>query len=188
MLIYCYGASNTYGYDPRSYLGSRYPKEQRWTGILSRTLGHEFRNEGMNGRKIPRRSIEYPNIPPETDIFAVMLGTNEILQGVSAAKAAEHLEKFLSELDFPKDKMLIIAPPILQKGDWVTQLSMAAQSAKLGAEFAEVARRLGAHFADGTQWDIPVTFDGVHFSAEGHAAFAEALGKFFTNGEFDCII
>ena len=41
---------------------------------------------------------------------------------------------------------------------------------------------------DGTQWDIPVTFDGVHFTAEGHAAFAEALGKFFTNADFNCII
>ncbi len=188
MLIYCYGASNTYGYDPRSYLGSRYPMEQCWTNILSARFGHEFRNEGMNGRRIPRRPEEYPAIPPETDLLILMLGTNEILQGISAAKAAEQLESFVKGLGFPADRILIIAPPILQKGDWVTQLSTAAESSRLGAEFAGVAARLGTHFADGTQWDIPVTFDGVHFSAEGHAAFAEALGKVFTNGEFNCII
>lgn len=188
MLIYCYGASNTYGYDPRSYLGSRYPAGQRWTDILSRTLGHEFRNAGMNGRKIPRRSIEYPAIPPETDLFAVMLGTNEMLQGVSAAEAAEYMAAFLRELDLPKDKILIIAPPVLKSGEWVSDLSMAAESARLGTELARVAQRLGTLFADGTAWDIPLTFDGVHFSAEGHAAFAEALGKFFTKSIFNCTI
>lgn len=188
MLIYCYGASNTYGCDPRSYIGNRYPEGQLWTGILSRRFGHEFRNAGMNGRKIPLRSIEHPAIPPETDLFVVMLGTNEMLHGMRAEEAALRLENFLRELDFPKEKILIIAPPILQKGEWVTQLGMAAQSARLGEEFARIAEALGTRFADGTQWDIPVTFDGVHFTAEGHAAFAEALGKFFTNGNFNCII
>ena len=27
--ILCYGDSNTYGYDPRAYLGGRYPKAVR---------------------------------------------------------------------------------------------------------------------------------------------------------------
>lgn len=32
--IICFGVSNTYGYDPCSYLGGRYPKSLRWTGRL----------------------------------------------------------------------------------------------------------------------------------------------------------
>ena len=28
--LLCYGDSNTYGYDPRSYLGGRYPDSIRW--------------------------------------------------------------------------------------------------------------------------------------------------------------
>ena len=36
----CFGDSNTYGYDPRSYLGSRYPTEERWTGILKAGVGN----------------------------------------------------------------------------------------------------------------------------------------------------
>ncbi len=32
--ILCFGDSNTYGYDPRSYLGGRYPASVRWTALL----------------------------------------------------------------------------------------------------------------------------------------------------------
>ena len=32
--ILCLGDSNTYGYDPRSYVGGRYPETVRWTGRL----------------------------------------------------------------------------------------------------------------------------------------------------------
>lgn len=51
--LLCYGDSNTYGYDPRSYLGERYPRSVRWTGLLAEE-GYTVRNEGMNGRSIPR--------------------------------------------------------------------------------------------------------------------------------------
>ena len=53
----CFGDSNTYGYDPRSYLGSRYPTEERWTGIL-KGRGWEILNCGENGREIPHRASE----------------------------------------------------------------------------------------------------------------------------------
>ena len=32
--ILCFGDSNTYGYDPRSCLGGRYPDSVRWTALL----------------------------------------------------------------------------------------------------------------------------------------------------------
>lgn len=57
--LLCYGDSNTYGYDPRSYLGGRYPESVRWTGLLN-ALGIKVITEGENGRSIPRldREIE----------------------------------------------------------------------------------------------------------------------------------
>lgn len=36
---------------------------------------------------------------------------------------------------------------------------------------------LGVAFADAGEWGVALTFDGVHFSPEGHAAFAEGLGR-----------
>ena len=42
-------------------------------------------------------------------------------------------------------------------------------SAKLMAAF------LGFKFVDAADWDIEVTFDGVHYSEKGHQTFAEQL-------------
>ena len=33
MNVICFGDSNTYGYDPRSYLGGRYAADSRWVDI-----------------------------------------------------------------------------------------------------------------------------------------------------------
>ena len=38
MKILCFGASNTYGYDPRSYFGSQYPAQYRWVDLLAEKL------------------------------------------------------------------------------------------------------------------------------------------------------
>lgn len=47
--ILCFGDSNSYGYDPRSYLGGRYPASVRWTALLE-AAGWMVINEGENGR------------------------------------------------------------------------------------------------------------------------------------------
>ena len=57
MKIICFGDSNTWGYDPRSYLGERYPKDVRWTGLLSALPGLEVVNCGVNGRTIPNTPL-----------------------------------------------------------------------------------------------------------------------------------
>ena len=54
-LLICYGNSNTFGYDPRSWLGDRYAPEDRWVDILGKNTGWDVRNQGMNGRRIPGR-------------------------------------------------------------------------------------------------------------------------------------
>ena len=35
MNVTCFGDSNTYGYDPRSFLGGRYDPDHRWVDILA---------------------------------------------------------------------------------------------------------------------------------------------------------
>ena len=39
MNVICFGNSNTYGYDPRSYLGGRYDVDSRWVDILAVETG-----------------------------------------------------------------------------------------------------------------------------------------------------
>ena len=53
MRIFCFGDSNTYGYDARSLLRERLGENERWPEILGKLSGWEVLNEGMNGREIP---------------------------------------------------------------------------------------------------------------------------------------
>ena len=46
---------------------------------------------------------------------------------------------------------------------------------RLNAAYRTVAEKLGVRFVDATDWDIDVTFDGVHYSEKGHKTFAEQL-------------
>ena len=50
--VLCFGDSNTYGYDPRSFFGGRFPEEERWVNILGEKLCCETVNAGENGKEI----------------------------------------------------------------------------------------------------------------------------------------
>ena len=96
MRMLCYGDSNTYGYDPRGFVGDRYPAECRWVDILARKRNWEVQNEGQNGREIPSRPFQYQRAgellaQSAPDIFAVMLGTNDLLRGFTAVEACSRM-------------------------------------------------------------------------------------------------
>ena len=38
-----------------------------------------------------------------------------------------------------------------------------------------LAEHLGIRFTDAGKWDIPSAYDGVHFTEQGHRAFATGL-------------
>ena len=177
MRILCFGDSNTYGYDPRSYLGSRYPAEDRWTDLVAKQTGWDVINAGANGREIPRNPypIRLLKTYAPVDIFLVMLGTNDLLQGASAAVAAARMETFLSQL-FPYCKhMLLIAPPPMKRGAWVAADELVTASTQLGEEYRLLAQKLHIPYANTADWKIELAFDGVHFTEAGHHAFADQL-------------
>ena len=72
MRVICFGDSNTYGYDPRGWLGGRYDEENRWVDILAQKTGWKIVNRGQNGREIPGAPVP---IHGDVDLFIVMLGT-----------------------------------------------------------------------------------------------------------------
>jgi lysophospholipase L1-like esterase len=179
--ILCLGDSNTYGYDPRDPFGGRYPKLVRWTGLLERT-GYMPFNRGMNGLTVPVSSqygafSELVTSLRPLDAAAVMLGTNDILQGASAAATAERLASFLEALRAPSDGavLILLAPPPVTYGDWVQSASVIEESQKLSARYREIAAEQQIVFADAGLWNISLTYDGVHFTPEGHAAFYKGL-------------
>ena len=60
MRLVCFGDSNTRGYDPRSYLGSLYDRENRWVDILGDSTGCDVLNWGDNGREVPKTAVSFP--------------------------------------------------------------------------------------------------------------------------------
>lgn len=173
----CFGDSNTYGYDPRSYLGSRYPTEERWTGIL-KGRGWEILNCGENGREIPHRASELEALDRllersgRLEGIALMLGGNDLLQNPAfaaedvAARMEEMLGRLLEHSAVRENGagVLLLVPPPMRPGTWVTEERLLTQSARLGGCYGALARRLDIGFADTAPWNVDLTFDGVHFS------------------------
>ena len=181
MKILCFGDSNTYGYDPRSFLGSRYPAQHRWVDLLAQKLNCQVINAGENGREIPSREGELQRFDlmlanqNPVDLLIIMLGGNDLLQGNPVDAVARRMETFLEHIDLERSKLLLIGPPPMQRGEWVPTQTLIDASAALNLAYKDLSRRLGVRFADAGEWNIPLTFDGVHFTEEGHKAFAEGL-------------
>lgn len=178
MKLVCAGDSNTYGYDPRSYIGDRYDAGTRWTGLL-KSKGFEVVNLGVNGAQIPYRpaSLSYllQQLEPlrPIDYVTLMLGSNDLLMGFSPEQAALRMANLLDALrDYP---VLLMAPPRMQPGAWVER-SETIEAAELLASCYEVlAEKRGLPFFDPGLCDL--AYDGVHLSPEGHREFAERLMK-----------
>jgi lysophospholipase L1-like esterase len=50
-------------------------------------------------------------------------------------------------------------------------------SAGLAAVYRSIAEKYGLYFADTAGWRIHMTYDEVHFSPAGHAAFAMEMDR-----------
>ena len=191
--IICYGDSNTYGFDARLFSGTdRLPEHIRWTGILSRSGEYRVVSAGKNGREIPHDRCEKEGfhmllqLQAPFDLVTVMLGSNDLgmMSGCGMPEITARMEAFLAdalqdpELCGQPEKLLLIAPT-------KTQMSFLGPEEekidRISEEFAEayreLAERFGVHFADAGSWDIDLCIDGLHFSPEGHAVFAEKIGN-----------
>jgi len=175
--ILCFGDSNTYGYDPRGFFGDRYGVEDRWVDLFAKQTGHEVVNAGANGREIPRNhyALRLLTEHAPVDVFLVMLGTNDLLQGASAKEAADRMEAFLNPLLPHCQQILLLAPPRMNLGAWVPTNELVAESVRLVEEYKLLGEKLNIPFIDTRHWNIELTFDGVHYTEKGHHAFANHL-------------
>ncbi len=183
-----YGDSNTYGFDPRGYVGDRYPAEVRWTDRVRGALEEswEILDDGMNGRVIPSSDLTMTaldrtlrrSIP--LDLFAVMLGSNDLIftdpHPTHAPQKLErmlvHTELYLERHSGGRDaQILVMAPPYnLEEGERLKRASQA-----LGFLYRDIAQRHGYRFLDVGAQEFSLAYDGVHFSEEGHRQMAEFI-------------
>ncbi|MGI6118076.1 MAG: GDSL-type esterase/lipase family protein [Bilifractor sp.] len=182
-----YGDSNTYGYDPRSYYGGRYPEEVRWTCRLREMAAGKWQiaADAMNGRCIPGSPYSFGELKyairneSPLDLCAIMLGTNDlrISRNPSAEETARLMKSVLERLiseNFQREtgsfQILLIAPPPADAPDEAPALSR--ESRKLSSCYRQIAGDLGISFADAAEAHAEMAFDGIHFSGKGHARFA----------------
>jgi lysophospholipase L1-like esterase len=85
------------------------------------------------------------------------------------------MEAFLNRCNMPL--ILLIGPPPMVRGAWVPDDGLVEESWNLVRQYEALAERRGIRFADAGEWDIALAYDGVHFTEEGHARFAEGLAS-----------
>ena len=60
-------------------------------------------------------------------------------------------------------------------GEWVSSQQLIDDSDSFAQLRQALAERMGIRFADAGRWDISLAYDGVHFTEQGHKAFAAGL-------------
>ena len=189
--ILIYGDSNTYGYDPADFVEGRYPADVRWTSLLAKALKDDWEliEEGLNGRRLPDLSHDEERVKgflkglSSEDLFAVMLGGNDILivQDPDAAipfRRMEELLKFLKEQE-EKPGILVIGP-VPAGGEHLADpywRKVYRECLKMNEGFGKLSRKYGQRFLDAAAWQVELCFDFVHFSENGHRRFAECMEK-----------
>ena len=149
MKLWCFGDSNTYGYDPCGFFGGRYAEP--WPALLAEKIGFQVINDGKNGRMIPVREYEFLQFRGDAerynaDALIVMLGTNDLLEGATAGEAAARMEAFLNICNVPM--ILLVSPPPMKRGAWVPDDGLVEESKNLARQYETLAERLGIRFAD----------------------------------------
>lgn len=203
--VLCFGDSNTHGTRALRSVGDcrRFSKELRWPSVMGARLGAQWDviAEGHPGRtSVFDDSIEGPHKNGQTalpallethrpiDLVIVMLGTNDCKArfGQSAHDIALGVQRLVGAIcasdcgpEGRAPRVLLVAPvPVMETGVFAQIFTGAeAKSQTLAGHLKEVAARHHVQFADMgavTQVD-PV--DGIHLSADAHAAIGLAMAK-----------
>lgn len=200
--IVCFGDSNTHGLcaDPADCAdgGDRFNEDERWTCLLQKLLGDEYLviENGVSGRTTAFSdrfrdficglddigSALMAHRP--VDLLIIMLGTNDTKEryGMNARCIGFGMEKLAftaTTLDAWKDRpnILIIAPPHIpeEMRDDTMGSGCQEKSRMLAAVYSEICEKHGWAFLDANELVGFNKLDHMHFTREGHAAFAKAL-------------
>ncbi len=196
--ILCFGDSNTWGYSPLD--GSRYSHDVRWTGVLQKSLGSDYRviEEGLNGRTNVTNEEERPirsglDVLPvlleshrPLDLIVIMLGTNDLkhdfdLSAEQIADGARQVCRSVIDCEYLVEnppQILLISPThveLMTEEEQGLFIGANDKSRELAEHYLAVAENLGIHFLDTSKIVVKTDLDGVHWDAEQHKEFGELL-------------
>ena len=200
--ILCFGDSNTWGYSPVD--GTRFPPDVRWTRVLQKSLGADYRviEEGLNGRTTfineegedarPFRSGS--DVLPflleshrPLDLVTIMLGTNDLKVefGLSVEEitqgAKDLCEMVINSEYFAENppQILLISPTLIGSTIMPDEEEFFEQARETSLQFAEhyekAAADLGVHFLDAAKIVTAREGEGVHWDADQHQNFGQLL-------------
>lgn len=150
------GDSNTWGFDPRSYFGSKY--EKNWIDYLD-VNGFSFEGNGINGRLL-HDILDY--VPTCYDLVLIMLGSNDLLQGRKVDSIVSEMKQYICHFK----RAGIICPPVIKIKEF-------EQKSK---ELNEKYQQIGCFCIPYHQ--VSLAYDGIHLSQEGHQQFGEYISKY----------
>ncbi len=190
MKVLCYGDSNTYGFDPRGVMASRYPVEQVWPYRLQALLGDKWEivENGLNGREFPKTSLTFGAVErvlkrEQPDLLVVMLGTNDyVTMPQPDPRVVEvRLDRFLDNVKKQrayvtgKLRVLVVAPPPMNLKEISFYGKYDTTDGRLTKALQESCKDAEVDFVDTLHWNIPMAHDQMHFSLEGHEIFAQRM-------------
>lgn len=201
--ILCFGDSNTHGTIAMTGPDDmrRFDARTRWPGVMAVALGPDYRiiEEGHPGRTTvlpdPLEGAHKAGLAVlpallEThrpiDLVVIMLGTNDLkarfgMPAVDIATGVARLVECIAAMRVPAGELpprcLVVAPvPIIETGPFADMFAGgAAKSRALAPLLAALAARTGAYFADAGKVAEVDPVDGIHLSAEAHAAIGTHL-------------
>ncbi|MBR6801283.1 MAG: hypothetical protein IKM61_06000 [Eubacteriaceae bacterium] len=194
--IICYGDSNTFGHNAIEF--KRYDENTRWCGILKKNMSDkaEIIEMGLNGRTVgtdeslisdrnAAKTIESELQAYNADIIIIMLGTNDCKTDYkySADDIAGHMDLLLKKVKniSPASRILLVSPVPMTEKCSASSLGFDINSSDVSKQLSEkyqlLAQKHQINFTDAGKWNVELTGDGCHYTADGHKTFAENIIK-----------
>lgn len=202
--ILVYSDSISWGIIPMTR--NRLPFDQRWPGILETNLNKTGKNvrvieDCLNGR---RTIYEDPFRPGRNGLIEIgqrieinsplalvilMLGTNDFQTNHdhTAADAAkgmatliETIRSTILEPGMQMPEILVVAPPPILEPKGAIAAKFKGGEKKcvgLAEAYEQLCTKMDCHFFDAALVTTSSKVDGVHFDADQHLAFGDAISK-----------
>lgn len=198
--ILCFGDSNTWGYIPGKNGLVRYDEQTRWTSLLQEKMGDAYKilDFGLcgceSGAKVKNKCFNadaqtlFPSVlcaSLPVDAVFIMLGTNDLkkVNNWQSGDTAKNLDMLINVTHtLSPGARIFLAPAVILKSGLSNDIEFdesALEKSKLCAqEVAELAKRRDIPLFDTNQFVHELDFDGCHFTATDHKAFAEGFAEF----------
>lgn len=196
--ILCYGDSNTFGYNPKD--GSRFDKETRWTAILQKMLGQDYKimEEGACDRtgfvsnpkgdlfSAQEHFIQLMSSINNIDILILSIGTNDLQfqYDIDFGTVEKGLEKLVKVAKQKTSEIILIPPVVLNEnildGYFKIQFDKSSilKSKDIGIIYKNIANKYDLKFFDINEFASPSEQDGLHYDKTAHKLIAQRLSEF----------